>query len=133
MNSRKRELIALIDIVEKQIKNIKKEMENLEQKLADKHHFLHSAKKELNSIIKNEDNLFVGDILVFEDEDGFELEVRMVKNKKDNYDGLLMTNYTSIYDNLSEYTLLGYNCMYIDTLVKSIESDYNFKLIDVDR
>ena len=70
---------------------------------------------------------------MFEDEDGFELEVRMVKNKKDNYDGLLMTNYTNIYDNLSEYTLLGYNCMYTDTLVKSIESDYNFKLIDVDR
>lgn len=73
----------------------------------------------------------VGTKLLFKDEDNFELEIAVVMNYKENYNALLLTDYSNEYELMKEYFIFDYNCRYTNTLVERLEEDYNLTFVKV--
>ena len=72
------------------------------------------------------DALKPGTIVLFKDENDFEIKIQVIINKKGSYNALLLTNYTDNYIYMNKYTVLDYNCLYSSTLIKSLEENYNW-------
>ena len=83
--------------------------------------------------IKNggKDCFQAGTKLLFKDEDNTELEFIVVINRKGNYNALLMTNYSDMFELMTEYYICSYNCAYSDTLVEALENDLDLTFIKV--
>lgn len=118
-------LERLINSGEEEQNNLKLELERVSEELKEN-------KKRL-SFLQNggQDCLPVGTKLLFKDEDDLELTIAVVMNNKENYNALLLTDYSSQFELMKEYFIFEYNCMYTNTLIQSLEEDYDFTFIKV--
>lgn len=113
-----------IDLMKRKLKQNEIEKTRLEIKLED-------CMKELNTIKFNYDDLHAGSKLKFKDEDGNIYEFIVIVND-DMFNVILMSDNSDVYDYFKPYYYFDYRCIYIDTLITGLTSEYNLELIDTE-
>lgn len=113
-----------IDLIRRKLKQNEIEKTRLETRLED-------YVKELDAIKFNYDDLHAGSKLKFKDEDGNMYEFIVIVND-DMFNVILMSDNSNVYDYFKPYYYFGYRCIYIDTLIASLTSEYDLELIDTE-
>lgn len=128
MNNRVEQIKTEIYKIEETIVGYNVNLQMLEMELT-------RLKNELYNIeIQNEiDNVDVGDYIYFKYDDT-EVKTMLVQDVKGRYDIMLLTN--TLFDECESYqygTYLGYKCLFMDTLIKEIDKEHDWKLIRVEK
>lgn len=111
-----------IDLIRRKIKQNEIEKTKLKSKLED-------YMKELDTMKFNYDDLCAGSKLKFKDEDNNIYEFVIIVNDG-MFNVILISDNSNVYDDFKPYYYFDYRCIYVDTLIASLISEYNLELID---
>ena len=108
------------------------EINSMKQRLKEKEEQLLKNKNRLDFIMQDGTLcLKPGTSIIFKDLDGRELKSKIVRNSQENYNLLLLTDYSDVCPSMDEYYIFNYNCIYSDTLIEMVEEDMNWKLLSI--
>lgn len=123
-----------ISVTKDMIKKYESEKQELQFKLKDIENKLNKEKEELK-ILKNKEynkynNVKVGDVLIFKDEDNRKIEIMIICRNDKYLDGLFLTNYDDIIEDI-QYSTFNYTFCYVSSLIEKIKKDMEWELVDI--
>lgn len=120
----------MITSLEVKILELKNEIKNLEERISDKKIELNEVEEELRHILISEktNNIYIGDSLFFINEDNLIIETMLVTDSKGHLDLITLSSNEEIERGLK----LNKRHLYLDSLVKDVEDERGWTLINED-